>query len=301
MVEHTDRTPIDPGNAPMREYWGGSRGHSWVRRSVAYDGQLRPYTEELMHALKPAPGEAALDVGCGTGFTTRELAAAVGSDGTAVGVDLSNAMVAGARAAADVSGLERGLRPTFAVADVQVADLPALNGGRPYDVVASRFGVMFFADTAAAFTNLAGATAPGGRLGFICWASLDDNPWFTGPRDAAAPILESVAPAAPETPDAPGPFSMSDPERITETLRSAGWEGVALRTLTDELYLGGPGSVDAAIDFLASGSGMAPTLEAHPDLLDPIRAALTEELTPHHDGRGVRYPAAAHLVTAVKP
>lgn len=302
MSDRGEQHSVDPGNAPMQEYWGGSRGLSWVRRSVAYDGQLRPYTDELISALAPSSGEFALDVGCGTGFTTRDLATAVGADGAAVGVDLSEAMVAGARAASDASGLERIQHPNFEVADVQVADLPALNNGRRYDVIASRFGVMFFADPDAAFANLAAATAEGGRFGFICWASPDQNPWFTEPRAAAAPVLAAVVPpAAPEPPDAPGPFSMAEPDRVADLLQRTGWADVSTRTLRDDLYVGGPGSVDAAIEFHTSGSGMAPTLEAHPELLEPMQAALLEVLTPQHDGTGVRYPAAAHLVTAIRP
>ena len=167
MADRAAPPTIDPGNAPMQEFWAGSRGQSWVRRSVAYDGQLRGYSEALVAGLAPVAGESALDVGCGTGFTTRALAAAVGTEGAAVGVDLSSAMIAGARAAADASGLGRDLRPAFHVADAQVADLIALNGGRPYDVITSRFGVMFFSNPDAAFANLAAAAAPGARLAFI--------------------------------------------------------------------------------------------------------------------------------------
>lgn len=301
MTEPLPTSTIDPGNAPMRDYWSGGRGQSWVRRSVAYDGQLRPYTDALVAELAPAPGESGLDVGCGTGFTTRALAAAVGADGSAVGVDVSPAMIAGARAAADASGVERNGRPTFHVADVQVADLTALNDGRPFDVIASRFGVMFFADPEAAFANLADAAAPGARLSFVCWAPPEQNPWFTEPRDAARVLLESVTGTpTPEPPDAPGPFSMADPERPIEMLGRSGWADASVHTLTNHLYLGGPGPIGSAVEFLTSGSGMAPTLAAHPALLPPVRDVLTETLAPHHDGTGVRYPASVHLVTATR-
>lgn len=303
MVDTAPLSPIDPGNTPMRDFWGGSRGQSWVRRSVAYDGQLRAYTGALMDALKPVPGEHCLDVGCGTGYTTRELAVEVTPAGAAVGVDLSHAMVAGARAAAGASGAERNRRPSFAVADVQVADLAALNQSRAYNVIASRFGIMFFADPVAAFTNLASAAAPGARLGLVCWAALQDNPWFTEPRDAALPILEHVLAAPPAEPprDAPGPFSMADPTRPTDLLERAGWTNASVRTLTNDLYLGGPGSVESTVNFLTSGSAMAPTLHDHPELLEPMNVVLRKVLAPHHDGTGVRYPATAHLVTATRP
>ena len=293
---------IDPGNAPMQEYWAGSRGQSWVRRSVAYDGQLRAYTEALVAELAPAPGESALDVGCGTGFTTRALAAGVGADGSAVGVDLSAAMIAGARAAADASGVERNGQPTFHLADAQVADLAALNDGRPYDVIASRFGVMFFSDPDAAFANLAAAAAPGARLALVCWASPALNPWFTEPRNATIPLLESVTGAsAPEPADAPGPFSMADPDRPITVLERAGWVDASVRPVNTDLYLGGPGPIGSAVEFLTSGSAMAPVITAHPELLQPVRDALIEALSPHHDGTGVCYAAAAHLITATLP
>ena len=302
MADPATTPTIDPGNAPMQEFWAGSRGQSWVRRSVSYDSQLRGYSDTLVAELAPAPGESALDVGCGTGSTTRQLAAAVGTDGTAVGVDLSSAMIAGARAAADASGLERQHRPRFEVADAQVADLAALNGGQPYDVIASRFGVMFFSDPDAAFANLAAAAAPGARLAVICWASADLNPWFTEPRDAAMPLLESViGTPKPETAGAPGPFSMADPERPIAVLERSGWAEASVRHLEDDLYLGGAGPIGSAVEFLTSGSMMAPVIEAHPALLQPVRDALTEALAPHHDGTGVRYRAAAHLITATRP
>lgn len=302
MTDRADQPTIDPGNAPMQEFWAGSRGQSWVRRSVAYDRQLRRYAEALIAELVPALGESTLDVGCGTGFTTRALATAVGAGGSAVGVDLSTAMIAGARAAADASGIERNGRPTFHVADAQVADLAALNDDRPYDVIASRFGAMFFADPDAAFANLAAAAAPGARLAIVCWAAPDLNPWFTEPRAAAKPLLESVTgPSKPERADAPGPFSMADPERPVAVLERSGWTDAAVRPLADDLYLGGPGPIGSAVEFLTSGSMMAPAIEAHPALLQPVRDALTEAIAPRHDGTGVCYPAAAHLITATLP
>ena len=286
----------------MEEYWAGTRGQSWVRRSVAYDGQLRAYTDALVAELLAAPGESALDVGCGTGFTTRKLAAAVGTEGTAVGVDLSSAMIAGARAAADASGLERDHRPTFDVADAQVADLAALNEGRPYDVIASRFGVMFFADPEVAFTNLAAAAAPGARLAMVCWAAPALNPWFTEPRDATIPLLESVTGVSkPEPADAPGPFSMADSAHPIEVLERSGWADASARPVNTDLYLGGPGPIGSAVEFLTSGSAMAPVIAAHPELLQPVRDALIEALSPHHDGTGVCFSAAAHLITATLP
>ncbi|MEZ5383748.1 MAG: class I SAM-dependent methyltransferase [Microthrixaceae bacterium] len=287
---------IDPGNEAMAQFWTGERGAAWVERHEAYDAQLGPYTEALVAELEPSGAEAVLDVGCGTGFTTRAMARPLGHGG-AVGLDLSPTMVKAARAGAPPTS---GLR--FEVADAQVANLRRLNDGRAFDVVCSRFGVMFFADPAAAFANLLAGAAPGARMGFVCWAALEHNPWFTSPQEALDQLLEPVTDLPePVPPDAPGPFSMAPPGRAEELLGRAGWEEAASRTLNSELYVGGPGTVDDVVAFLLTGSVLRSVLSRHPHLAAPAQVALSEALAPHHDGRGVRFGARVHLVTAQAP
>ena len=157
-----------------------------------------------------------LDVGCGTGDTTR-VAARRAVDGDALGVDLSTGMLARGRERAAEEGLTN---VTFEQADAQVE--PFADGR--FDVVISRFGVMFFSDPVAAFANLARATRPGGRLALVVWQPFAGNEWVEVPRAALA--LGRDLPPIPE--DVPGPFGLADPDRVERILGDAGWSDVVL-------------------------------------------------------------------------
>ena len=143
-----------------------------------YDEMLAPFNDRLIAVAAPVPGERALDVGCGNGAVTLELAAEVGPDGAVVGVDLSESMIATARDRAAAARIENA---SFVVADAQVDDLDG-----PYDIAVSRFGVMFFDDTDAACANIAAALTGGGRAAFVCWRTAAENEWVDVQARAAA-------------------------------------------------------------------------------------------------------------------
>ena len=279
-----------PANAEQREYWNSDEGAIWVTDEARYDEMLAPFAAALLDAEVPAPDATVLDVGCGTGATTI-AAARLASRGVTTGIDISGPMIEGARRRAEREGVTN---VAFEVCDAQAESIPT----RP-DLVLSRFGVMFFDDPVAAFTNLGGAIAPGGRMAFVCWQPLFVNEWMTVPALAVAEHVPLPEPPAPGT---PGPFSFGDADLVRTVLADAGFAEVSVAPFEASLLLGGVGSVDAAVAFLRN-TGMGRTLlsAAPPDVVDAALAGVRDALAPHHDGDGVRLNAATWIVTASKP
>ncbi len=238
---------------------------------------LEPLGRSVMDRLVPAPGQRVLDVGCGCGTTTLELAAAVGPTGSVTGIDPSPSMLAVARHAAAAAGLD----------NVEFVEGDA--GTHPYepgayDVIFSRLGTMFFDDAEAAFTNLRRALRRGGRLGFVCWRTLEENAWTTEPRDAAAAIV--TLPPSPG-PEAAGPFSLARAERISSVLSHASFVDVTIERLDRELLIG-RGDIDEAVEFYLR---LMPTgylmFETDRHLLDRLRATLRSVLERHRRDDGI--------------
>jgi SAM-dependent methyltransferase len=237
-----------------------------------------------------AAGERVLDVGCGCGQTTLDLAHRVGSTGFVLGIDISTVMLDRARELARTTGLGP---VRFENADAQTHAFVSDS----FDVVFSRFGVMFFADPEGAFANLHNALARGGRLAFVCWRSLPENPWMAVPIAAA---LQHVDPPPILAPDAPGPFAFADAQRVRGILTGAGFDDVTLAELDETLTVGGGGELDRTVDFLLQmGPTAAALREASPAKVSQVQAAVREVLVPYHqDGVGVRMASASWIVSA---
>jgi SAM-dependent methyltransferase len=188
---------------------------------------MRPLGLLAMDALDPAYGSTVLEVGPGTGAATVELARRVGPDGRVIGVDVSAPLIEIARQTVADHGFD----------NVRIinADAQELVLETPVDAVFSRLGIMFFSDPVAAFANLRRCTRPGGRIGFVSWQSLKNNPWF----GAASNVLyETIGLPWPQPdPETPGVFSLADPDRTRRILRDAGWQDVDVRPLVNELTL----------------------------------------------------------------
>ncbi len=202
-------------NGTQIRRWNEDSGQRWVDLEGLLDRQLAPLGEAAVAALAPREGERVLDVGCGTGATTLLLSERVGPSGLVVGIDVSRPMLHRARertaAIEHVQILE---------ADAQVAPLP------PVDAAFSRFGVMFFGDPVAAFTNVRAAVAPGGRLAFVCWRRLEDNPVMGLAGEVVGRALG--IPVAAAEPRAPGPFAFAEEAWSREVLERAGWRDVTI-------------------------------------------------------------------------
>ena len=265
-------------------YWAEEGGPNWVRDESVYEAMLAPFDAVLLDALAPAAGERVLEVGCGFGATACALAA---TGAVVHGVDVAPAMVARARERA----AEAGVDPTFAVADAETDPL-----GGPFDAVASRFGVMFFADPVRAFANVATATRAGGRLTFVCWQPVECNPWMGRPVQVVRGLL---ADPPPPPPPGPGPFAFGDPAYVADVLDRAGWHDVVSEPFTPSLRLGGAGGVAGAVDQVLSSSAARVLLDvADPAVRDRAVELLTAEFTELVVDGAVTVPAAAWVVTA---
>jgi SAM-dependent methyltransferase len=274
-------------NAAMAELWNGPSGQNWIRFDEHHDRGLRPWGEAVLATVAAAAGERVLDVGCGTGWMTRTAARATG-DGHALGVDISEMLVARAAAKADEEGIPN---VAFTVADAQVHPFEADS----LDVAISRFGIMFFADPVAAFANFGRALAPGGRLAFACWQEMAHNHWILVPFGAMT--AEVGRPESPP-PDAPGPWSLADPDRVRSVLGAAGFTGVGLETVDAPMWLGD--TVDEACDFIRASNNARMLLEGQdPEAAARALAALRTALEGlEMSDEGLVLPGRAWVVTA---
>jgi SAM-dependent methyltransferase len=276
-------------NAEQFKHWNEVAGPKWVDLQKFIDEQIRPFGSMMMDKAGIGSGHRVLDVGCGCGDTTFEIARRIGPSGAVTGIDISGPMLQTARASARTAGVSN---VTFEHADAQTAALPRQH----FDVIFSRFGVMFFADPKAAFTNLRGALKPGGRLAFVCWRPLPENQWVMVPMSA---IVNHVQLPPPPPPGAPGPFAFADADRVRAILTGAGFSNLEFDPVDRMMSIGGGVDLDATVGFLLQ---MGPTAVAVRDASDAdrvkIAASVREVLLPHFGDSGVCLGGAVWLVTA---
>jgi SAM-dependent methyltransferase len=273
-------------NARQVADWNGSIGERWAADQERTDRLIKPFGDAMLAAAKVLPGETVLDVGCGCGDTTLAAASLTGGGGQVLGVDVSAPMLAVARRRAE--GLSN---VTFLEADASNATLPG-----PFDLLVSRFGVMFFDNPAAAFTHLRSALKPGGRLAFVCWQMAAENPWATLPAQTARKAAGVEAP--PADPTAPGPFAFGDRERVTGILKAAGFRDIASEGFDAPMYLGrSPRSAAEGATRIGPASRVA--IDAGPDKLPAIQSAIEAALAPHASADGsVSLPARTWIFSA---
>lgn len=218
------------GNAAQQEYWNKVAGPRWVGLEGFVERRVRAVNDLLLRHSAAAAGERALEIGCGTGAFTVPLAGAVGERGAVVGADISETMLAGARKRLGESGLHN---VSLMQADAQTHRFEPAR----FDLIASRFGVMFFSDPAAAFANLLRAAKPGGRLCFACWGPLAANRHWLIPYEVA---LRHLGPPEPKPARTPGPMAFSDPDYVRAFLGTAGFESIEIRRETPDIIASTP-------------------------------------------------------------
>jgi SAM-dependent methyltransferase len=250
-----------------------------------YDAELRRHNEHFRAATGVSPDDRVLDIGCGTGQTTRE-AARVAIHGSALGVDVSGPMLERARRLSEAEGLGN---VTYVRADAQVHPFPPSH----FDLSISRFGTMFFADPVAAFTNIGRALRPGARLVQMVWQHQDRDEWFTAVRDAISGMTATV----PADADTLRPFSLADPVVTRQFLATAGFTDVAFTDVREPVYYG-PDSATAfdAVVRLQHARELLANLD--PPLVGPARQRLRAVLAAHQTDDGVLFDSRAWIVTA---
>jgi ubiquinone/menaquinone biosynthesis C-methylase UbiE len=274
-------------NADQIAYWNGPGGQRWTDRQQAQDILLAPISEILIDRAWAKAGERIIDVGCGCGATTIALAQKVGPTGHALGIDISAPMLARARQ----------LAPADAPVAFELADATVYPFREPsFDLLVSRFGVMFFAEPALSFANLHKALRPSGRLTFVCWREPRDNPWLMMPLQA----VYKHAPKLPQLgPDDPGPFAFASEPRVNRILSEAGFSNVAMEpcnlTLDVAIGRGLEAAVEAALEIGPASRALA---EQPPDVVAAATVSIREALTPFVRGPSVPLAASIWIVTA---
>ncbi|PYE19504.1 methyltransferase family protein [Williamsia limnetica] len=265
--------------------WNGPSGRAWADNQDLLDRLYEPFEKLLVRYVDDASGQQVLDVGCGTGSTT--LAVGRVSGGRAVGVDISEPMIAVARrraSSADVSA-------DFVTADMQTHEFTDTR----FDTIVSRFGVMFFSDPVAAFRNLHRATTGSGNLRMIVWRNPDDRDIMVAAENATASLLPDLPPRPPSVPATPGQFAFADPDLVSPIFRESGWRDVSIDPLDVDLSMPAGDMLRYVTTFGRVGVQL-PTVD------ETVRAQVIERVsetfTGFADGADVRYTAACWLVSA---
>ncbi|WP_429586632.1 class I SAM-dependent methyltransferase [Paraburkholderia youngii] len=281
-------------NAYQVADWNGQSGERWVANQARLDAMVAVFGQAAIEAAAPAAGERVLDVGCGAGASSLALAARVGAGGQVLGVDISAPLISRARALAP-----QDTPVLYQVADASSAELPE----GAFDMLFSRFGVMFFDDPTAAFAHMRRALRPGGRVAFVCWRGAAENDWVRLPMGAIKGILP---PSAPPDPEAPGPFSFGDRGRVSRILTAAGFADIAIAPFDASVPFGEGGTRDAAIDDAVKMTlEVGPLSRALADQPDDIRARASAAVRAAFAGlpgeRSVMIDGAAWIVMAHNP
>jgi SAM-dependent methyltransferase len=278
---------FDEHNADQVAYWNGPVGERWRARQENQDILLAPIANLLLQRAAPAAGEVVLDIGCGCGYTSMELARRVVPAGRVRGVDISAPMLERARerAAGD-------LPIDFIEAD---ASAYAFEPGAA-DLLFSRFGVMFFAQPQHSFANMRRGLRRGGRLAFACWREPQRNPWLMLPLEAACRHVPRPPASGPEE---PGPFAFADERRVRAILAGAGFSDVGLEACELALDIGLGRGLEAAVEAATAIGPTSRALEGQPEHLrtaaiDSVRAALAR----YQVGKSVALSGAIWIVTA---
>ena len=275
--------PVATSNTAQLTAWDGTEGQYWASHADNYDAGIAGYHQPLLELAAIGHTDTVLDIGCGTGQTTRD-AARLASAGSALGIDLSSAMLDVARARAQQADQAN---VSFLQADAQVHPFEPAT----FDVAISRTGTMFFGDPAAAYANIAAALRPGGRVAFAVWQARSENEWFTAFTGALSAGRNLPAPP----PEAPHPFSMSDPDRVRRLLTDAGFNDIALSEARSPMNFGT--TARAAYDFVLGQLGwlIADLDETH---RRTALLALMQTMQDHESSQGVQFGSATWLISA---
>ncbi|SDB69949.1 class I SAM-dependent methyltransferase [Belnapia rosea] len=274
-------------NAPQAAYWNGPMTRAWARLHDRIDTRFAPILDLLLDRAAPQAGEQVLDIGCGSGTSVLALAGRVGPTGRVLGVDIAEESVAVAARRIAAAGLSQA---EVVLADAATHPFPPAS----FDLLVSRFGVMFFLDPVAAFAQIRSALKPGARVVLAAFRSAAENHWTTG---AAAAVRDLIPSPPPPGPEEPGQFAFADPARVERILHGAGLQEVRL-TAEDPLLRLGADAAEAADFAMTVGQVSRALHEAPESRREAVRAGITTFFRAHQGAGGVVMPAAIWLVTA---
>jgi SAM-dependent methyltransferase len=281
----------DPREAAQIAYWNDKTAASWTALQELIDPILAPLTTLAIQRAEPNDGERALDIGSGCGATILELARRVGALGHVLGIDVSAQMSARAR--------ERIAAANIANAQVIIANAATYDfAPADRDLLFSSFGVMFFADPVAALMNLRRAMRRDGRLEWVVWRNLAENPWFTVPLQAVLPLLP---PAQAADPLAPGPFAFADAVRVKDVLHSAGWRNVRVERHDAPLRIAAADDMATAAEIVTWVGPLARRLAGSRNntaLQAAVQRSIEDSLRPYTGDDGIVLTASVWLVSA---
>ena len=272
-------------NAAQIRYWNSRGGASWVPAQKQTEAMLGPLGLVALEAASIEPAHKVLDVGCGCGDTSLAAADMAGLTGEVVGLDISAPMLELARTRA--SGRDNVV---FVKADAQVADLAALQ----VDRVVSRFGLMFFDDPVAAFSNIRTALNATGQLSFVCWQPASRNPWMGFTGRAVAGLLEFP----PGDPEAPGPFSLAEEGRIRDVLEAAEFRQTSVTSLEGDLDIVGGAKLEDAVSYSIQMSPIPGLVANDSALADAVKTRVTAAFEEAWENGSIRLPYSCWIVTA---
>ena len=281
---------MEDKNAKQKDFWSGKGGDYWVEKQSEMDIMLNPLGEKALAKLDLKSNSEVLDIGCGCGATTLEIAKQV-SEGTVTGLDISVPMLDKAESEAGIQGIAN---VDFRVVDVQVDQLAS----EKYDYVYSRFGVMFFDDPYEAFKNIFSSIKEGGELSFVCWQDPSLNPW----QSLSVQVIRGYLDMPSPPPRSPGPFAFHEKDYVKEILEKSGFSNISFDDNQEDITMfSGKSLQEASEDYLAINPVVTEMLKDSPDdLKAEIVESLKEAFSEFHKGDGLVFPSATWVVSACK-
>ena len=278
-------------NKNQKDFWSGKGGDIWVERQNAMDTMLSPLGEAALNKLNFNKEENVLDIGCGCGHTTLNIAKRIGPSGNVTGLDISEPMLKRAKE----SAVEMSITNTsFKCVDVQTEDL----GDQIYSTAFSRFGVMFFEDSVAAFKNINKSLISGGYLSFVCWQSPAVNPWQSLFIQEVKKFLDLPSPP----PRSPGPFAFMESEYVSSILEESKFQDITIEGHEAEVNMfSGRSLSDSVKDYISINPVVTQMLkESSENQIAEIVNSGIEAFSPYYSEKGLIFPSATWLVTARK-
>lgn len=288
MDQYKDMTMEDI-NSKQKEFWSGSGGDVWVDKQSEMDIMLNPLGTRAINKLDLSGVTKIIDIGCGCGATTLEIAQQLES-GEIIGVDISEPMLDRATQNASDQSLSNA---SFQVLDVQVDDMPS-----DYEIAFSRFGVMFFEDPYQAFSNINNSLKENGQLCFVCWQNSSLNPWQSLSLQVIKEFLDLPSPP----PKSPGPFAFEDKNYIKDILDRSNFKDIEIHDNQEDIVMFSGKSIEEACeDYLTINPVVTEMLKnSKEELKDEILQALILKFSEFHNGDGLLFPSATWIVTARK-